>query len=75
MSLEHIPTAIVSVTLLLRLLRLMRRELRALIRTALLLVALAGGALMLAAGPGHAITVGPLLQALVTSLTTKGNLT
>ncbi|WP_101953264.1 hypothetical protein [Mycobacterium intracellulare] len=64
MSVEHIPTAIVTATLLLRLVRLVRRELRALIRTALLAIALTGGALMLAGGPGHLISVGPLLHAL-----------
>ncbi|WP_186244538.1 hypothetical protein [Mycobacterium simulans] len=41
-----------------------RRYLRALIRTSLLTAALAAGALVLVAGPGHVITVGPILQAL-----------
>ena len=60
MSLEHLPSAIVTATLLLRLARLVgRRYLRALIRISLL----AAGALMMVAGRGHVITVGPILQA------------
>jgi len=77
MSLEHLPSAILTATLLLRLARLVRyRYLRALIRTGLLTAAVAAGALLLAAS-GHAINVGPILGALPLSLheITKGNLT
>ena len=76
MSLEHLPSAILTATLLLRLARIVRyRYLRALIRTGLLTAA-AAGALLLAAS-GHAINVGPILGALPQSLheITKGNLT
>ena len=78
MSLEHLPSAILTATLLLRLARLVRcRYLRALIRTGLLTAAVAAGALILLAASGHAITVGPILGALPLSLheITKGNLT
>jgi hypothetical protein len=77
MSLEHLPSAILTATLLLRLARLVRyRYLRALTRTGLLTAAVAAGALLLAAS-GHAINVGPILGALPLSLheITKGNLT
>ena len=77
MSLEHLPSAILTATLLLRLARIVRyRYLRALIRTGLLTAAVAAGALLLAAS-GHAINVGPILGALPVSLHefTKGNLT
>ena len=76
MSLEHLPSAILTATLLLRLARIVRyRYLRALIRTGLLTAA-AAGALLLAAS-GHAINVGPIRGALPLSLheITKGNLT
>ena len=76
MSIEHLPSAIVTATLLLRLARIVRyRYLPALIRTGLLTAA-AAGALLLAAS-GHAINVGPILGALPVSLHefTKGNLT
>ena len=59
MNIEHLPSAILTATLLLRLARLVRyRYLRALIRTGLLTAAVAAGALLLAAS-GHAINVGP----------------
>ena len=77
MSLEHLPSAILTATLLLRLARIVRyRYLRALIRTGLLTAAVAAGALLLAAS-GHAINVGPIRGALPLSLheITKGNLT
>ena len=77
MSLELLPSAILTATLLLRLARIVRyRYLRALIRTGLLTAAVAAGALLLA-GAGHAINVGPILGALPLSLheITKGNLT
>ncbi len=77
MSLEHLPSAILTATLLLRLARLVRyRDLRTLIRTGLLTAAVAAGALPLAAS-GHALNVGPILAALPLSLheITKGNLT
>ncbi len=64
MSLEHIPSAILTATLLLRLARLVRRRsLRALIRTSLRTAAPAAGALLLLARSGHVITVGPILGA------------
>ena len=75
MSLEHLPSAILTATLLLRLARIVRyRYLHALIRTGLLTAA--AGALLLAAS-GHAINVGPILGALPLSLheITKGNVT
>ena len=76
MSLEHLPSAIVTATLLLRLARLVRRRyLRPLIRTNLLTAALAAGALILAAGPGDVITVGPSCRPLSLHEITKGNLT
>lgn len=60
MSLEHLPSAIVTATPLLRLARLVRRRyLRPLIRTNLRTAALAAGALILAAGPGDVIAAGP----------------
>ena len=63
MSLEYLPSATLTATLLLRLARIVRyRYLRALIRTGLLTAAVAAGALLLAAS-GHAIHVGPILQA------------
>ena len=76
MSLEHIPSAILSATLLLRLARLVRRRhLRALIRTSLL-TALAAGALLLAAvRPRHHRRPHPWSPPAVIALTTKGNLT
>ncbi|WP_204806017.1 hypothetical protein [Mycobacterium riyadhense] len=58
MSIEHLPSVILTATLLLRLAPLVGRRLRALIRAALLAVA----ALMLIAGPGHLLTVAPLLH-------------
>ncbi|GAB4959827.1 hypothetical protein MAHJHV55_08760 [Mycobacterium avium subsp. hominissuis] len=68
MSLEHLPSAILTATLLLRLARIVRyRYLRALIRTGLLTAAVAAGALLLAAS-GHAINVGPIRGALPLSL-------
>ncbi|HUO39193.1 MAG TPA: hypothetical protein VMU34_15760 [Mycobacterium sp.] len=64
MSLEHIPPAILTATLLLRLARLARRRyLRALIRTSLLTAALAAGALLLLVTSGHVLTVGSILGA------------
>ena len=77
MSLEHLPSAILTATLVLRLARFVRyRDLRTLIRTRLLTAAVAAGALLLAAS-GHALNVGPILGALPLSLheITKGNLT
>ena len=77
MSLEHLPSAILTATLVLRLARFVRyRDLRTLIRTCLLTAAVAAGALLLAAS-GHALIVGPILGALPLSLheITKGNLT
>ncbi|BBZ38789.1 MULTISPECIES: hypothetical protein [Mycobacterium] len=69
MSLTHLPSAILTATLLLRLARLVRYRyyLRALIRTGLLSAAVAAGALLLAAS-GHAINAGPILGALPLSL-------
>jgi len=68
MSLEHLPSAILTATLLLRLARIVRyRYLRALIRTGLLTAAVAAGALLLAAS-GHAVNVGRILGALPLSL-------
>ncbi|UGT97764.1 hypothetical protein LTQ55_03770 [Mycobacterium intracellulare] len=65
MSLTHLPSAILTATVLLRLARLVRyRYLRALIRTGLLTAA---GALLLAAS-GHAINAGPIRGALPLSL-------
>ncbi|KPN46447.1 hypothetical protein AN931_25735 [Mycobacterium intracellulare subsp. chimaera] len=62
MSLEHIPTAILTATLVLRVARIARRRaLRALIRTTLLTAALAGALL---AGSGHTGAIGSLLTAL-----------
>ena len=59
MRLEHLPSAILTATVLLRLARLVRyRYLRALIRTGLLTAAVAAGALPLAAS-GHALTSAP----------------
>lgn len=56
MSLEHIPSAILAVTVLLRTARLVRRRhLRVLTRTSLL----TAGALL--AASGHGITIGPVL--------------
>lgn len=74
MSLGHLPPAILTATLLLRLARLVRyRYLRALIRTGLLTAA---GARLLAAS-GHAINAGPIPGSppAVIALITKGNLT
>ncbi len=68
MSLKHLPSAILTATVLLRLARLVRyRYLRALIRTGLLTAAVAAGALLLAAS-GHAINAGPIRGALPLSL-------
>lgn len=68
MSLEHLPSAILTATLALRLARLMRyRYLRALIRTGLLAAAVAAGPLPLD-GASHAINGGPILGALPLSL-------
>lgn len=56
MSLEHIPSAILAATVLLRTARLVRRRyLRVLTRTSLL----TAGALL--AASGHGITIGPVL--------------
>jgi hypothetical protein len=77
MSLEQLPSAILTATLLLRLARIVRYGyLRALIRTGLLTAAVVAGALLLAAS-GHAINVGAILGALPLSLheITKENLT
>ena len=74
MSLTHLPPAILTATVPLRLARLVRyRYLRALIRTGLLTAA---GARLLAAS-GHAMNAGPIWGALPLSLheITKGNLT
>ncbi len=63
MSLEHLPTAILTATLLLRLARIVRRRaLRALIRTTLLTAVLGAGALL--AGSGHSAAIGSFLTAL-----------
>jgi hypothetical protein len=62
MSIEHLPSAILTATLLWRLARLAGRRVRALMRTTLL----AGGVLILIAGPGHLLTVGRILHALST---------
>ena len=77
MSLEHLPSAILTATLLLRLARLVRyRYLRALIRTGLLTAAVAAGALLLAAsGHAHQRRPHPGSPPAVIALITKGNLT
>lgn len=62
MHIEHLPTAIFTTALLLRLARTVGRRVRVLIRTALL----AGGALVLVSGTGQLGTLGPLLHALTT---------
>jgi hypothetical protein len=66
MSIEHLPCAILTATLLLRLARHVRRRwLRALIRTTVLTAALTAAAPMLVAGSSQVITVGSILQALL----------
>ncbi len=75
MSLEHLPSAIVTATLQLRLARLVRRRhLRPLIRTNLRTAALAAGALILAAGPATSSPPAPPSSPVI-ALITKGNLT
>ena len=67
MSVEHLPCAILTAALLLRLARHVRRRcLRALIRTTVLTAALTAAAPMLVAGgSSQVITVGSILQALL----------
>lgn len=62
MSIEHLPSALLTVTVLLRLARLVGRRVRVLIRTTLIAAVL----LLLVAEPGHLFTLGTLLHALTT---------
>ncbi|WP_156671153.1 MULTISPECIES: hypothetical protein [unclassified Mycobacterium] len=62
MSIEHLPSALLAVTVVLRLARLMGRRVRALIRT----TALGAGLLLLVAAPHDLPALGPLLHTLST---------
>lgn len=62
MSIEHLPSALLTATVVLRLARLMGRCVRALIST----TALAAGLLLIVAAPHHLLTLEPLLHTLST---------